>query len=262
MTPPTHGTAVVRALARADGPRLLTHPIFVAGAVIALAGSAFFVSAAIGRPFTTWDEEGWTVWVGFALFGVLTMVATNRAALRDRREHTEEQHRALPVRPDTRTGGLIAAVLWPTTATGVLLVAVVVLASTQGLTLDTTASVALVERVVAVFMLGAMGIAIAAWVPNPFVAPLVAWAFVFVTPGDPPHAWHSLAPLATPTSDLDVAVAHLIYVLVLGAVFAVAAIARRRSFRSMLVPALISVSILVACAVFMLMRACPDVCRL
>ena len=254
--PPT--AAIIASLAGVEGRKLVGHPFFLGGVAFALIGSGRFVRASLARPGVTWDHDGWTVAVGFFLLGISTMVAANHAALRDRREHAEEQHSMLPVGAPTRTMGLLAAMLWPVTIAAVLLAAVVGFAASKGIVVDDVEVVHLVEGISTILMLGAMGIAIAAWLPSPFVTPVLGWTLFLVTPGNVPQSWHSLAPFARMRST-ELAMLHLTYLGGLTAIFALIALARSSRFRSLLLPVVIATAIVIASGTILLVRACsPD----
>jgi hypothetical protein len=210
------------ALAAIQGRKLVRHPIHLAGLGLALLGSASFVMAAVRHPTVSWEADGWTVFVGVALLGLLTLVGTNNAALRDRREHTVEQHVALPMVQGTRTGGLLLATLWPAAVGAMVLAATTGYAATvTGVEAVDLVRVAALVLVVAMF--GTLGIAIARWVPNAFVAPLVAWGFVFWAPPEHPASWHVLSPLAHPGS-VQLAMWHIAYLLGLTAIWCAVAL--------------------------------------
>jgi uncharacterized MAPEG superfamily protein len=247
---------VVVALARVEGRKVIGNPAFLAGVAFAIIGSGVFVKASLAPSGVSWDDEGWTVFVGFVLLGVLTMVAANHATLRDRREHTEEQHGTLPVGARARTGGLLAAMLWPAVVAAVLLVGVVGVAATRGIVADGAEALQLTERVYAIVMLGSLGIAIASWIPSPFVAPLVAWALLFLTPGEAARSWHSLTPFASMRA-AELATWHLTYLVGLTAIFATVALARSGKVRSLLLPGAVAIAVAVTSGVILLTRACP-----
>lgn len=249
-------SGVVAALARVEGRRLIGHPFFLAGVALALIGSGIFVRAGLTQSQVSFHDEGWTVSVGFLFLAILTMLGANHAALRDRREHTQEQHATLPVEAPTKTGGLLTAMLWPAAVATVLLTAIAGFAAARGTFVGSLEVVLLVERVCDVLMLGALGIAIAAWLPNPFVVPLVGWAMLFVTPGEHPESWHGIAPF-TDLRSTELAAWHLTYLVGLTAIFALVALARSSRIRSLLVPGIIAVGIVATSAVILLARACP-----
>jgi hypothetical protein len=254
---PPRSSSIVASIGRVEGRRLIAHPIFLAGVTFALLGSASFVRATLTRSDITWDEDAWTVSVGFMLLGVLTMVAANHAALRDRREHTREQHSTLPVGLPTRTGGLLAALLWPT------VVAVTLLAVVQQVHITEVESVHLLEGICAISLLGALGVAMAAWLPNPFVAPVVAWAIFLIAPGEVPQRWHSLT-LLVGMQTTELALWHLAYLAGLAALFGVVAVAKTGRSRPLLVAGLLAAGFVMASGTILLTGSCPSdgTCRL
>lgn len=254
--------SVVPALSRAEGWHLVSHPIFLAGLAVATLGCAIFVRSLIAGSAVSWEEDGWMAVVGVLLLGILTMVATNHAALRDRRSHTTEQHASLPVRPAVRTSGLLAATVWPASVAALLMVSVVAIAAIQDLGPSGIEWIHLVMFVVSVLLLGTMGVALAAWVPNPFVAPVVAWVLLFVTPGETPAAWHSLIPWQT-LGVPGLAAWHLVYLCGLTALVALIALAKTRRLRTLVLPAILTGAVTIASAAAQLTGVCPaeDVCR-
>jgi hypothetical protein len=250
---------VMSAIARFEGRKLLTSGPFLAGVGIALFGSAIFLLAARER-FASWDHDAWTMGVGFILMGILTMVATNRAGLRDRREHTVEQHASLPVSQTARRGGLLLATASPAGAAAILLAAALVGASFQ-LAIPDFMYVHYIHLVLLVVMFGILGAALASWFSSPFVAPLLAFALFFVNPGDSPSAWGAAWPL-TIVESVSVAtwhLAHLAYIASLIVIFGVCAVGRfgmRRSMTAALVTALVVGSVALGIVVT---QACPDV---
>ncbi len=252
--------SVVPALSRVEGWQLVSHPIVLTGLAFALLGCASFVRALVTGSAISWDEDGWMASVGVLMLGILTMVATNHSALRDRREHTVEQHATLPVRPPVRTSGLLVASLWPAGIAAVLVVALAAFGAAKGLAPDSVELIHLAERVVSILLLGAIGIALAAWVPSPFVAPVVAWFLFFMTPGEAPAAWHSLVPWETMNST-GLAMWHLVYLAGLTAAVAALALAKTSRPRALIVPAIASMTLISVSAVVLVDGACPSVGR-
>ncbi len=250
------GVRVVAALVRLEGWKLVRHPVFLAGVGLALLGSAVFVAATVRLPDASWSEDGWTAFAGFGLLGLLTMVATSFAALRDSREHTEEQHGSLPVGEPATTGGLLLATVWPAVVSAVLLAAVAGYAATitrfEGQEL-----VHLAERVADVVMFGALGVAVARWLPSPFVAPLVAWGLLFVAPSESPSSWQVLSPFAQ-VENVGLAMWHLAYVVGLTVVWSAAALLRRGPRPSFLGAGILGLALVTASLVFLLPEVCPS----
>jgi hypothetical protein len=249
-------SAIIASLARVEGRKLVTHRIFLAGVAIALLGSAIFVRASLIRPGVTWEDDGWTVGVGVMLLAILTMVAANQAALRDRRSHAQEQHSMLPVPASTRAWGLLTAMLWPGAVAMVLFAGVVGFAAAKGIIIDSIEVLQLVEGVCDVLLLGATGIAIAAWLPSPFIAPMVGWALFLVTPDDVPRSWHSLTPFVGARS-MELAEWHLTYLVGLTAIIALVAVGRRSRLRSLLLPGIIATAVVVSSGIVLITGACP-----
>lgn len=250
----------LRALAVVEGRRLTRHPAFLAGVAFTVLGSGIFMRASLSGPGATWEDEGWTASAGFILLAILTMVAANLATLRDHREHTAEQHTALPVDRSTRTGALIAATLWPTAVGAVLLGAVAGYAATRE-PLTSADQAHLLEAVAAVLVLGALGVALAAWLPRTFVAPAVAWGLFFVTPSDHPASWHVLGPFVG-LRDPALSLLHLAYLLGLTIVFGALAVGRTNRTRYVVLVGAAGGAIMLASAAVLLSEACtaPGLC--
>ena len=253
----------LRSLARVEGTRLIRHPAFLAGVGFVVIGAASFIRQIVREPDPTWSEDGWTTSIAVGMLAILTMVATNLAALRDRRSDTDEQHSILPVGPSTKTGALLAATAAPAAVAALLLLAVVGVVAGHVPALTATEQVHLAERLVLVVMLGALGVALAVWLPTPFVAPVVGWGLILVSPGDPPQAWQVLTPFATP-SVAGHAWLHLAYLAGLAVLFGVVALARSSRSRWLAAVALLGTATVVVSAVTLLSRACPSttgICR-
>jgi hypothetical protein len=250
-------SSVIRALAGADGRRLLRHPAFLAGMAMAVLGSVLFLVPVWTRGTATWDEEGWTTYVGAVFLAILTMIATNLAALRDRREHTSEQHGTLPVEPVTRTAGLLRATAWPAVAAGALMIVVVALAAWRGEIVTAAQAAQLVERVVAIVLLGVIGVALAVWLPRSFVAVLLAWAFVFVNPGEETASWRTLV-LFGGTGTLRFATWRLVYLVGLAGVVAVVALSRWERRAGLLIAGGVALAVVVAAAAVLVGSTCTS----
>lgn len=253
----TNAWAPLRPLARVEGMKLIRHPLFLAGVGFVFIGGALFVRQIMSSPGATWNEDGWTVSVGVVVLAILTMVAANLAALRDRRDDTDEQHAILPVEPSTRIGALLAATAAPAAVAALLLAAAVGFAAARVPPLTAADQVHLAERVVAVVTLGALGVALAAWLPSPFLAPVVAWGLFLVTPGDPPQAWQVLTPFAG-LRDAELAMWHLGYLGSLTVLFGVVALARSLRSRWLVVAGLLGAASVIGAAAVLLSRACPS----
>jgi hypothetical protein len=205
-----------------EGRKLVRHPVFLAGFGLAVLGSVSFIAATVRLPAASWSANGWTVFGGCILLGLLTLVASNQAALRDHREHTVEQHDALPVLVGTRTAGLLMATSWPATAGALLLTLVAGYAATVS-RVGPLDLIRLVSLVLDLTMFGALGIAVARWFPSSFIAPLVAFGFILSAPPEDPARWQVLSPLAQVDS-VGLAIWQLAYIASLTAIWSAAAL--------------------------------------
>jgi hypothetical protein len=170
------------------------------------------------------------VYAGFALLAPFTMVATNMVTLRDRRAGTVEQHEALPVGVPARVGAVLAAILAPT-AVAVTVLAVVAAYAASRFDLDRIDVLVLGSLPLILTALAALGVALARWMPNPFVAPAVAIAFYLWTPGNDPSAWRTLMPLNV-ADGFALTVLRLPYLLGLTLLFAGLALAQPQRGRT------------------------------
>lgn len=248
--------AIASALAGVEGRRLVRHPVFLSGTMFAIIGIAIFARSVVASPFVTWDDDGWTASVGVMLLAVMTMVASNLAALRDRREHTREHLSTMPTGTTLRTGGLLVALVWPGGVATMLSITALAVATAGRVALDPVTIVHLLEGACLVLMLGAAGVAIAAWIPNAFVAPVLAWALFLASPDGAPASWQSLAPF-TGMGTASLASWHLSYLAGLTAVFAIVALARSWRSRSTVVVGLVAIGVVGVSAAVLLTRSCP-----
>jgi len=246
---------VMMALANFNGRKLLFSWGLMAAYGMALLGTAVFVASSLGKNDVSFGDDGWTVAVGFYIFAIFTMVATNHAALRDRREGTSEQHESLPADPRIRAGGLVLATAWPVAAAAVLL-SVVAAATAVWLVVPSGVQLmALIQTAVLVATLGSLGVVLAAWVPNPFVAPVVAFAFFIVQTPEVPASWHVIFPLAH-LGSVYLAAWHTIYLGGLTLVFAGAALARSGARRSVIACLLVGAAAVAISLAVMITQVC------
>ncbi|MEA2972573.1 MAG: hypothetical protein QOG82_1031 [Actinomycetota bacterium] len=164
---------VVRALARVEARRLLRHPSFLIGTAL----TVLLVDAA-GYTNILPEVDSSSV-VALAIMGWATLIATNLAALRSRREGTEELYDSLPTSATARTAAHLASGL------ATVPVAVLVLGGYIAylLATDSIGSPNMAELLVGPLLVagGAMlGVLAARWAPHPMVAPLVIVATVFL----------------------------------------------------------------------------------
>lgn len=245
MTAAPVGSATAQ-LALLEGRRLARHPLFLTGLVFAAGGCAAFLSRrSVGHP--GWDAYGWTVYAGFVLLAPLTMVATNMVTLRDRRAHTVEQHEALPLGVRARVGATLTAILAPT-AVAVTALAVVAAYAASRFHLDRSDVLVLASLPLILTTLAALGVALARWMPNPFVAPAVAIALYLWTPGNDPSAWRTLMPLNA-ADGIGLAALRLPYLLGLTLLFAGAALTQPQRSRTGVLLAVAGAALVTAAAV-------------
>lgn len=220
-TQATASRGAVAALARVDGRKLLFSPIFLSGLVLSLVGVGIFVQTVRTDATATWRVDAWTVGAGSIILALLAMVAANRAGLRDWREETVDQHEALPLGTSMRLAGLLGGVAWPATVAMVPVALAAVWASTR-LEVPPVTTIHVIQTGVLVLMLGALGLALASWIPSGFVAPVVAFAFYVVHPGEYEQAWHAAWPFSF-MSTVSLASWHVVYLLGLTLILIVAA---------------------------------------
>lgn len=159
----------VLALARIEGARLARHPVVLAGAALSVAFALSFTDAvSIGGDY-------------FMLIGppllplaLATLIAANLAALRSRRAGTGELYGAAPAPARTRTLAQLLALAWPAgLAVALVAVGFAGFGAWDGLQitpdgrLATPGPVELAQGPLAVAVLGALGVALARWVPHP-----------------------------------------------------------------------------------------------
>jgi hypothetical protein len=247
------------ALAQVEGRRLLRHPLFLVGVGFVAVGVTVFVRASFAATSITWEDDGWMIGAGTELLGILTMIAANLSALRDRRSGMLEQAETLPVEPAPRTGGLLLSMLGPVVCSLLLLAPVTAFAANR-VRLSGLDLIHLVEIVAAAGTLGILGIAIARWLPHPFVAPVAAWAMILTSPGDRHASWNALSPFATGAS-IGMALWHLAFLAGLATCFASAALLKDGAGRRAAAAGITGLIAVVGSACVMVLAACPEIGR-
>lgn len=162
-----HTAGTVRALARIEGPRLLRHPAFVAGAALSLLFSIMMVRDNVGGAYQL------LMGAGVIPLAAGTLLAANLAALRSLRSETTELHGPLPARPLAMTLAHLLSVAWAVGA-GVVFVAgaFVLTSAAAGLEVDAARRTAvpsgfeLAQGPAAIAVSGAAGVALARAVPH------------------------------------------------------------------------------------------------
>ncbi len=243
ITPATPNQTMAQ-LMQFEGRKLLTSPLFLIGLALPALGSLVFFLQALNDPSATWVVDGWTIFVGFVLAAIFTMVAVNRAALRDDREHAREQHDALPVGAETRMLAMVSATLWPATVLVVLLGGVTGFAATQVEIVWPITVLRILQIGALVLLYGALGVAGAVWLRNAFMIPMIGIAFYFMHPSDEILAsWHAIWPFATPGTPV-MAGWHLVYLFGLTLAFTVAAVARTGRGRAVVIAAIAAMTMI------------------
>lgn len=175
------GWPVVFALARLEGRRLVGHPIFLAGIALSVVFTLSLASAAsVGGDYFA------LLGATLVPLGIATLIVAHLAASRSRRSGTAELYAALAVPARARTLAHLLALVWPAAvAAAFVALAFAWFGAWDGLDVTregrvaTPAAVDLAQGPLAVGALGALGIALARWIPHPPVAILAAVGFFF-----------------------------------------------------------------------------------
>jgi hypothetical protein len=180
-------------LARVEGRRLITHPIFLASPLV----SVVMVGGFSAPPLITIAVLLLTG-LGFFTVAEGTLLVANLAASRSRRHATEELYATLPVSARSRTTAGLLSLGWPAAVgLGVNLLAGVYLA-TRG-TLPANGdfgptpdpfSFVLLQGPALLILFGAAGIFLARWIPTATVGPLAVVGMFMV---EIPFIWSHAA---------------------------------------------------------------------
>lgn len=274
-------------LARSESRRLLRHPTFLVGltlsAVLCATGPDIapadvgyhWYSGSLGQAYMNLAGN---VLVPLAL---ATLVAANLAALRARRDRTEETYRSLPAGARARIAAQLLAVAWPV-AIGAVLVSAdfVYLGANGGLFVDyggrkaVPSGFELAQGPLFVLVLGVLGVALAVWVPRFSITLIVAFTifateWIFVDSIGVRSSLHWLVPLADPAKytragahfppaypsedglagfAVGTAGWHVLYLVALAVVLAALALLRHSSSRRVLAACGVALTVLVAAA--------------
>ena len=164
---------VVRGLARVEAGRLLRHPSFLIGTAL----SALLVDAAAYTNIL--PEVDRSAVIALVLLAWATLIATNLAALRSRRDGTDELFGSLPTPASVRTAGHLVSGLAAVPVAAVILGGYIAYVMVDG----GIGSPNVAELLVGPLLVagGAMlGVLVARWAPHPMVAPLAVVATLFV----------------------------------------------------------------------------------
>ena len=235
-------------LARLEGCQLLRNEVFIVGIFMSIAILVIF--GFVWASDNLGARNSWRYWLAllpvFTLsFAGMTLVAMNLAALRARREGTEELFGSLPATSTTRVVGHLGSV-WMALAVQIVFVATT-FASGRFVThhfgaIDAASIGDIMVSFVLVACAGSLAVALARWFPNPLVA-LVAVVVLAIggsaIGGIGGHHWSLTRQLSIwpryPDHDWVFAVRpswwHAAYLLSLGLGVAVVAVARQRRDR-------------------------------
>jgi hypothetical protein len=191
------------ALSRSEGRRLLVHPIFLATLVFTLLQSIVWIPEAIRHERSDLLGVAFFSWSFFPGAGLL--IAATLAALRSRRDRTEELYRSLPMTPARRTMGHLISASPAAVAIGLALLGLAAWLSVAGHEVEIDegrllTGPDLADLTIYVGVLVALGVALARWVPHPAAGPL-AVVGIFVLTGavtSPDSNLDSLAPWVMP----------------------------------------------------------------
>lgn len=201
--------AVRWALARVEGRRMLTHPLFVLGMTLAVGLSLLSLGAA---GIDNGGDRLFGLAGGcFSAFGAIWMfLVTCLAASRERRDSAEDLYTAAPVTPALRTQAAILSLAWAGLAATVLIAAMTVLvAGVDGVvTIEgepyALRPLELAQGPLYLMMVGAFGVLVGTWATRTYPAALGALVLFL-----PPAVWlpwivfGEVAPQVGPTSWLD-----------------------------------------------------------
>lgn len=171
-------------LARIEGSRLVRHPVFLLGLVL----TALYLAADArdGNPQANFLLDG----IEFLPLAAGTLIAANLAALRSRRDGTDELYASLPHPRASRITGQLLALAW-TLPVSALVVTTAYLAipdpAPAGIGAYHPTLVQLAQGPLTVIALGAIGIALARLVTSPIAGILMViaiYAAAVTTMGD------------------------------------------------------------------------------
>ena len=189
--PPRHTFATVLALARLEGRRLLRHPFLLAGAALPVASS---VLAILFLEEAGADGYAWSLLVPFAPFAAAVLVAVNLAALRAGRDDTEDLYESCPAPARGRTAAHLVSLAWAVAATAPLVAIGVLVFMSKGGPPPSVLMAVFAPAIVA--LCGALGLALARWLPHPAAATIgVVGMFTLVNlvgPAEP--SWGLVVP--------------------------------------------------------------------
>ncbi len=189
--PPGGPRATVVALARVEGRRLLRHPFILAGAALPVAVS--FLSILFLDEADA-DGYAWSLLVPMMPFAAAVLVAVNLAALRGRRDAADELYRSLPASARARTAAHLVSLTWALAATALIAAIGVLVFMSKGGPPPSVLQAVIAPAIVA--LCGALGLALARWMPHPGAATIgVVGMFILVNLVGPAESrWGLLVP--------------------------------------------------------------------
>ena len=181
----------VLSLARIEGRRLLRHPLILVAAGLLVAVD---VLAILSLDEADTDGYAWSLIVPFTPLAAAVVVAVNLAALRGVRDDADELYASLPAPARARTAAHLVSLAWAVAATALLVALAVTVFMSKGGSPPSVAEVVFAPATVA--FCGALGLALARWLPHPAAATLgVVVMFVVVNlVGSAESLWGLLVP--------------------------------------------------------------------
>jgi len=256
--------AVARALGRVEARELSRSPWFGVGVGFCVLGLALFGFVFAGEDTGTWDGQiQLSSWLALPLVGMVVL-AVHRAVTRAARDRADELFDSCPTAPATRTAGFLCSAPLPMAILGGFLVVLGFAVVASGAHLYGPIGADSVADVAAAVVLGAggvaLGVALGRWVRFG-LAPVVAVVAIGIagiqlnTIGG--SGWNRFVPLSTapavdgtPPMFTDRPVWwHLGWIVGLTAAVGVAALARHRRDRSVVIAGAVAVAVAVAAGI-------------
>jgi hypothetical protein len=163
---------VVLALARTETRKLLRHPAFL--------GALGLVALVVGRGVIGGGgtNSGGTLLVVFVGLFAATLLSANVAALRSRRDGTDELYGSTPSSPENRTAAHLFSVFAGPCTVALVLSAGAFFLRLDGRLIISYESTLPLQGVLVVGAFGAFGVALARWIPSLLAAPVAIVAHV------------------------------------------------------------------------------------
>ena len=173
--------ATVLPLARAEGRRLLRHPLILLAAAL-LVALDFLTMLFVDKVDA--DGYAWSLTVPFMPFAAAVLVVVNLAALRGVRDDADELYASLPAPARARTAAHLVSLAWAVAATALLVALAVIVFMSKGGHLPGIFPAITAPVIVA--LCGTLGLALARWLPHPAAATIgVVGLFILVNTAGP-----------------------------------------------------------------------------